>query len=199
MANRTFVKLAVGEFAEERTVEVSAGAGDAGKIPNVGATGVLDRSVVNAVQTSAGAGDAGKVVALDSSGRMDSTMLPVGVGADSTILTTTEIIAAGAWVNVTNSSGAKVRNADASNGRKAHGFTLLGAGSGAACTVYFEGTNTAVSGKTPGAQQYLSATTPGASVETPPSAAAQIVQALGVAISATAINAEVDSRAVTLA
>lgn len=191
MANRTFLKMLAGLLAEERTVEVSAGAGDAGKIPNVNASGVLDPTVINAVQVSAGAGSAAKVAALDSSGRLDSSMMPVGVAADSRTLTTSEAIAAGAWVNIFNSSGSKARNADASNGREAHGFTLLGAASGASCVVYFEGTNTAVSGKTPGARQFLSASTPGASTETAPSTAGQLVQQLGFATLATEVNAQV--------
>jgi hypothetical protein len=195
MANRTFLK---DPQNFERTVEVSAGVADAGKIPNVNAAGVLDRTVTNAVQTSAGAPSSGQLAALDSSGRLDSTMMPVGVAADTAVITTSEVIAAGAWVNIFNSSGAKARNADASNSREAHGFTLLGAGSGAPCTVYLEGVDTAVSGKTPGATQYLSDVTPGASQETQPVTAGHLLQRLGVATSATSISAMIQTP-VTLA
>jgi hypothetical protein len=179
-----------GSLTEVATLSVSAGAGSVDKIPSLNASGVLDSTIVNSKNTSAGAGDAGKLVALDSSGKIDSTMMPTGIGADSATFTTTEIIAAGAHVNIFNSTGAKARNADASNGREAHGFTILGAASAASCVVFFEGTNTAVSAKTPGATQFLSGTTPGASTETAPTTAGQIVQRLGVATSATTINFE---------
>lgn len=195
MATRTFLK---DPLTFERTVEVSAGAGDASKIPNLNAAGVLERTVVNAVTASAGAGSSGQLPALDSSGRLDSTFMPVGIGADTAVVTTTEVIAAGSWVNIFDSSGAKARNADASNGRQAHAFTLLGAGSGAPCTVYFEGSNTAVSGKTPGATQWLSDVTPGGSTETPPTTAGHGVQQLGYAVSSTVVNENVGNY-VTLA
>ena len=224
MATQTYLKQSGGQITEVRTVETSAGSGDANKIPSLTTGGILDDTILNASATSsankvvkmngsgiiapailnatitsAGAGDSGKLPQLDSSGRIDTSVLPVGVGPDSKSFTTTEVIAAGAWVNIWNSSGVKVRNADASNGRQAHCFTILGAGSGASCVVYFEGANTAVSSKTVGATQFLSSTTPGASTETAPSTAGQIIQVLGVATAATEINAEIDSRTITLA
>lgn len=213
------------DLDEVSTVGTSAGAGDAGKVPHLDSNGILVDSILNAsatssankivkmngsgviapailngTQTSAGAGDAAKVVQLDSSGRIDNTMMPVGIGADTKSLTASETIAAGAWVNVWNDSGtAKVRNADASNGRRAHAFSILGAASAASCVIYFEGANTAVSGKTPGATQFLSGTTPGASTETAPSTSGHKIQTLGVATGATEINAEIASRCITVA
>jgi len=179
-----------GSIAELATLQTSAGAGSADRIPSLNGSGVLDSTIVNSKTTSAGAGDSGKLVAVDSSGRIDGTFMPVGVGADSVTITTTEVIAAGALVNVHNSTGAKVRNADASNGREAHGFTIAGAGNAAPCIVFLEGSNTAVSGKTPGATQFLSASSPGASTETAPTTAGQIVQRIGVALSATSVSFE---------
>lgn len=165
----------------------SAGAGDSGKIPALNASGVLDTTIVNSIIVSAGAGSSGKVVALDASGRIDNTALPVGVGADTASITTSEALAAGAFVNVWNSTGAKVRNADATvAGKEAMGFVLSAFGSGVSATVYFEGTNTAVTGQTPG-KAFL-ATTAGTATTTPPSASGNVVQVLGFAISATAIN-----------
>jgi hypothetical protein len=119
-------------------------------------------------------------------------MMPVGITADTKIATASETISAGAFVNFHNSSGLKVRNADASNGRPAHGFTLLGGASAASVTCLLEGTNTAVSGKTPGATQFLAAT-PGTTTETAPTTAGQIVQIVGVALLATEISFEPDS------
>ena len=141
------------------------------------------------VQTSAGAGNAGDIVALDDSGRIDNSMMPVGIGADTATIDASENLAAGDWVNVWNSSGAKVRKADATTaGKDAHGFVLSAVTSGNPATVYFEGTNTQVSGQTPG-PVYLQ-TTAGTGGATIPSASGNVVQQIGVAVSATAVTFE---------
>lgn len=140
------------------------------------------------LQTSVGAGDAGKIVALDDTGRIDTSMMPVGVVADTAAITTSEALAAGDFVNVHNVAGAfRVRKADATvAGKAADGFVLAGFGSAAVATVYFEGTNTQVTGQTPGA--VFLQTTAGLAGATVPSAAGNVVQRIGAAISATAIN-----------
>ena len=141
------------------------------------------------VQTSAGAGNAGDLVSLDDSGRIDNSMMPVGIGADTSTITASETLAAGDWVNVWNDSGAKVRKADATTaGKEAHGFVLSAVTSGNPATVYFEGTNTQVTGQTPGLV-YLQ-TTAGTGGATIPSASGNVVQSIGVAVSATAVNFE---------
>ena len=141
------------------------------------------------VQTSAGAANAGDLVSLDDTGRIHNSMLPVGIGADTAAITASETLAAGDWVNVWNSSGAKVRKADATTaGKEAHGFVLAAVTSGNPATVYFEGTNTQVTGQTPG-PVYLQ-TTAGAGGATAPSASGNVVQQIGVAVSATAVNFE---------
>lgn len=142
-----------------------------------------------ATVSSAGAGDAGKVVGLDASGKIDTSMMPTGIGADTSSVTASEALAAGDFVNVYNSSGAKCRKADASTaGKEAHGFVLAAVNQNATATVYHEGTNTQVTGQTPG-NVYLS-TTPGLATSTPPSASGNVVQCIGVATSATTINFE---------
>lgn len=160
-----FIKLNGGRLQEESGVTVSAGAADAGRLPQ-----------------------------LDASGRLDNSVMPVGIGADTASIQASEALAAGDFVNIHNVSGApRVRKADAAtSGKEAHGFVLAAVSSGANATVYFEGQNTQVTGKTPGARQYLSPTTPGATTETPPSAAGQVVQFVGVAISATSITTEIE-------
>lgn len=149
------------------------------------------------VQASAGAGNAGDLVSLDDTGRIDNSMMPVGIGADTSTISASETLAAGDWVNVWNSSGAKVRKADATTaGKEAHGFVLAAVTSGNPATVYFEGTNTQVTGQTPG-PVYLQ-TTAGTGGATIPSASGNVVQQIGVAVSATAVNFE-RSAPVTLA
>lgn len=152
-----------------------------------------------ATQTSAGAGDAGKIPALDGAGRLASSMMPVGIGADTKDMVASEALAAGDLVNVWNSSGTqKARRADASNGRRAHGFVLAGVSQDATATVYFEGTITGLTGLTPGASMFLSGSTPGAATATAPSTTGHIVQEIGAAVSATELSFE-PQQPVTLA
>lgn len=189
-STKKFIKNSSGNLAEEAALTTSVGAGDADKIPALNANGVLDLTITNGKNTSAGAGDAGKLVALDASGKIDSTMMPVGIGADTASIQASENLAAGDFVNIYDSAGARVRKADAStSGKEAHGFVLSATSSGAQATVYFEGTNTQVSGQTPG-DVFLSPSTPGVGTGTAPSAAGQVVQKIGVAVSATAVNFE---------
>ena len=144
---------------------------------------------VAANQTSAGAGDAAKIVALDGTGRIDTSMMPVGIGADTATVTTSEQLNAGNYVNIFNNAGTfNVRKADATTaGKEAHGFVLSNYASfGLAATVYFEATNTQVTGQT-GGVVYLS-TTPGGGTSTAPSAAGNVVQRIGFATSATTVN-----------
>jgi hypothetical protein len=148
-------------------------------------TGTLTEKASN--DASAGAGDAGKIVALDASGRIDNSMMPVGIGADTATITASENLAANDLVSVWNSTGAKVRKADASTaGKEAHGFVLSAVTSGNPATVYFEGMNSGLTGLTPGVV-FLS-TTPGTVTSTAPSASGNIVQRVGFATSTTAMN-----------
>lgn len=142
-----------------------------------------------ALTSSSGSGDAGKIPALDGSGRLDSTMMPVGVGADTKTITASENLAAGDLINVHNSSGQKARKADASNGYRAHGFVLASVTSGQPATVYFEGTITGLTSLTPGAPMFLSGTA-GAATATAPSTSGHISQNIGVAVSSTEISFE---------
>ena len=139
------------------------------------------------VQASAGAADAGKIPALDAAGRLDASMMPVGITAEVVVCTASETLTSGAFVNLYNNAGAiNARNADATtNGKPAHGFVLAGVTAGQQATVYLEGNNTGVTGRTPGALQFLS-TTPGQPTETAPSTAGNLVQQLGIAVTATA-------------
>lgn len=114
-------------------------------------------------------------------------MMPTGVAADVALVTASEALSAGDLVNIWNSTGAKVRKADASTaGKEAHGFVIAGVAGAGVATVYFEGSNGMVTGQTPGVV-YLS-TTPGLTTSTAPSVAGQVVQRVGFATSATAVN-----------
>jgi hypothetical protein len=139
-----------------------------------------------AVQSSAGAGDAGKLPALDATGKLDSTLMPVGIGSESDLIATTEDLAAGDFVNIYDATGTKCRKADATTaGKEANGFVLATTTSGQNATVYRTSQiNTQLTSMTPGKVQYLS-TTAGLRTETVPTGTGKVQQALGVAVSAT--------------
>jgi hypothetical protein len=141
-----------------------------------------------ALVTSAGAGDAGKIPALDAAGKLSDTMLPTGIAADTATIVASESLSAGSLVNIWDDAGTpKVRLADATSlGKEAHGFVKDNFSLGANAVVYFEGSNTGLSGLTPG-KQFLS-TTPGQSTVTAPSGSGNVVQVVGFAYSATALN-----------
>lgn len=135
-----------------------------------------------------GAGKANKIPALDLSGRLDPTMMPTGIGAETSALPAFGALAAGDFVNVYNDAGVvRCRKADASNAvAPANGFVLAAVADGATATVYWAGLNNAKTGLTPGVH-YLS-TTPGASNHVAPAASGNVVQKLGIAVSSTVIH-----------
>lgn len=154
----------------------------AGKLTQVAATII-----------STGVANDGDLVALDTTGKLDMSVMPVGIGADVKVLECTEGLNAGVYVNIYDSGGGveKVRLADNSNSRVAHGFVKTVYTTGQMATVYFEGGNSDLSSLTPGSRYYLGAA--GAATATPPAApAAQIHQFLGVAVSTTEINTDID-------
>ena len=151
---------------------------------------------IQAVVTSLGAANDGDLVALDTTGRLDPSVLPVGVGPDVKILEAAEDVAPGQYVNIFDDLGTeKVRLADNSNGRDAHGFIPTGGGAttGNNATVYFEGPNSNLSGLTAGQRIYLG--TAGGAITTPLAPvtdAGDIHQYLGRAIDATTVNTDID-------
>lgn len=186
-STKKFFKNVSGVTTEEAALRTSAGAGDADRIPALNASGVLDATIVNSVNTTTGAPDAGKVAALGADGLLALSMMPVGVGTDVKVITTSEALAAGDYVNIWDNAGFKVRKADATTvGKQAHGFVLASCASGAPATVYMEGTNTSVIGMVAGTV-FLS-TTAGLGSATAPAGSGNVIQNLGTAVSATAVN-----------
>lgn len=147
----------------------------------VGINGSGDLAEVVSVNSSGGAGDANKIVALDAAGKINSTMLPE---TGEYTMTTSEALTAGDLVNIHDSTGAKIRKADATNGRIAHGFVENNIGNGASGTVVIgDGMLNALTGLTIGAQYFLGAA--GAITDTPTTTAGQTLQKVGYAKSAT--------------
>lgn len=187
MAAPRFLALITGRIKQVAAITSSAGASDAEKIVATAAgTGILADSIMGAAETGNS-----KVLKTKSDGTIDSSVLPAGLGAATASIVASETLSAGDIVNVWNDGGTpKIRKADATaEGKEAHGFVLAGVSSAASGTVYFDDRITGLTSKTPGARQYLS-TTPGAMTETPPSTAGNVVQCLGIAYSATAVDFE---------
>jgi hypothetical protein len=141
------------------------------------------------IQASVGAGDAGKLVSTDTNGRFDLSLMPSGFGAETQSIICSEALAAGDYVNIYNNTGTpNCRKADATaSAKRCHGYVLTGYTSGQSALVYTDGKNNQNTALTAG-DVYLSASTPGKATNTAPSAATQIVQKLGVAVSATEVN-----------
>lgn len=188
---KKFIKQTNGVMAEEPALLTTAGAADADRIPALNAAGVLDVSIINGVNTSAGAGSAAKTPVLDASGRLDQSFMPTGVVPETGVVIASEALASGDFVNIWNNAGvASARKADASTaGKHAHGFVQAAVANAANATVFFEGSNTGLTGLLAG-DQFLSATTPGKSSATAPTASGQVVQTLGTAFNATSLSFE---------
>ena len=146
------------------------------------------------VVASSGAGDAGKIPALGSDGKLDPSVY--NPGADPTEpITASEALSAGKFVNKFNDAGTlKVRLADNSNSRPAHGFVRAAAAADAIATVYpLDSINDALTGLTVAGVYYLG--TAGDVIATPLDAsdvgnAGLIDQKLGIAKSATELSTD---------
>ncbi|MDQ3273741.1 MAG: hypothetical protein M3Q39_01595 [Actinomycetota bacterium] len=168
-------------------ISTSAGAADAEKIVATAVTtGILDDSLMGAATTGVS-----KVVKTLGTGLLDASIMPTGIGPDTVILASSENLAAGDLVNIWNNAAVPTaRKADGTaEGKECVGFVLAATTSPANATVYLEGKLTGLSGMTPGARQYMS-TTAGARTETAPNATGNVIQFVGIAISATIIDFE---------
>ena len=142
------------------------------------------------IDVSAGAVDAGKIAALGPDGRWDMSMMPVGLGANTTQAKASEAIDAGKFINYWNNAGVfSMRLADNSNGRQADGYVTSAVASGAVGTGYpLDSTNANLTGLTIGARYWLG--TAGGVIAVPLDEADaahvnKVSQLLGVAKSAT--------------
>ena len=151
------------------------------------------KALREAKDASAGAGDAGELVALDAEGKIDQSMLR---DIDNLVVVASEGLSAGDYINLWDDLGTvKARKADNSNGRDAHGYVTETVIAAANVTVFFEGANTNLAGLTPGERVYLGIT--GDVTQTPldpndAGNAGKIHQLLGYAVSATAVNVDID-------
>jgi hypothetical protein len=110
-----------------------------------------------------------------------SIILTSGSGFPS--LAAGENLAAGDFVNIYSGGVRKASNNDTT--KQAHGFVIDTVTTGNNVVVYYSGLNTFITGLTAGARYFLG--TAGGETTTPPTAAGQLSQEIGVAISTTAI------------
>lgn len=144
-----------------------------------------------ATVASTGVTEAGKIVALGTDGKLDTTLMPTGIGAETKALPASEALSANDLVNIYDATGtAKCRKADASNGRRCHGFVKAAVDQNSTATIYLEGDATGLVGKTTGAKQFLSASVAGAMTETPPSGSTNLVQEVGIALDTTEVRVD---------
>jgi len=150
---------------------------------------------VQPVNTSAGAGDAAKIPQLDAAGLLSSTMMPAGFGDDTVSIVASETLSAGDLVNIFDDTGtAKMRKADTTTaGKEADGFVLSAVTATESGNCYFEGVITGLSTLTAGTRYYADGTTPGGIVDTVPSTTGNVVQYIGRAISTTSLTFEPDA------
>jgi len=140
-----------------------------------------------------GAGNEDQIPSLDAAGKIAASMMPTGFGDDINSLIAFENLDGGDFVNVYYDGIAldpRVRKADATvEGKEANGFVLVAVTAGNSINVYFEGTNTALTGLDKGNVHFLS-TTAGQSTSTAPTGSGNMVQRLGRAVSLTSIAFE---------
>lgn len=169
MAGKTFIRLVNGQFVEIKGVQSAGTAGQAGDIP-----------------------------ALDSAGKLHENMMPTGIGAAIETMPESEVLSAGDFVNIWDDEGArKARKADASNGRRAHGFILAVADEGNV-DVYLDGVNdgVTVAATDVGDPVYLS--TSGGFSTTAPTTTGHLSQEIGIVVGENKISF-LDIKPVTLA
>jgi len=185
MALPRFLANIAGRISEVLTIQTSAGAGDADKVPATNSSGVLDDTIINAATTGSS-----KTLKTKSDGTIDVSVLPAGIGANAITVVASESLAANDLVNVWDDAGTpKARKADASTvGKEAVGFVTDSYAAAASATVYLDGRITGLTGLTTGARHYLSAATPGAVTTTPPAASGNVVQYVGLAMSTSILD-----------
>lgn len=112
---------------------------------------------VQPVVTSAGAGDASKIPQLDANGLLDPSLMPSGIVADQFTANSNGTITSKDLVYL-EAAGTIARASAAAAGNAAMGWATSGVGTGVPVTMQLEGKITGMSGLTAGSRYYLSET-----------------------------------------
>lgn len=184
MAAPRFLNLIGGRIKQVVALIVSTGSGDGEKIVATDTNGKLHDSVMGAATSGASV-----VVKSLPDGTIDPSLMPAGIGANVVNIVASEALAANDLVNIWNDAGTpKVRKADATvEGKEADGYVKASVASSGTGAVYLGSRISGLSGKTPGARQYL-AITAGQMTETAPNATGNVSQWVGTAVSATEVD-----------
>ncbi len=143
------------------------------------------------VQSSSGPSSQNEFPALNGAGKIDESFLPNGIGSDVISAVAGENLSAGDFVYF-SSTGESLK-ADASEiAKQARGFVTTSITAGQSGDVFFDDTNAALTGLTPGATYYLSDQTPGQATLIAPTASGSIVQRLGFASGSETIHVDIE-------
>lgn len=139
--------------------------------------------------SSAGSGDAGEFVVAGGDGKIHVSFFPTGIGQDAVTAVVGEALSAGNMVYF-NGSG-QVMKADATAlGKAARGYVSQSYSALATATVFFDDSNTALTGLTPGATYYTSEV-PGEVTLTAPTTPGHHAQEVGFASSSTVLRVNI--------
>lgn len=144
---------------------------------------------------SAGAGgvpNANKIPNLDANGKLVESMLPDGIGADTTVVPASENLAQYDLINLWNDAGTiKVRKADAgTNQYQAHGYVKSAVTLGNDAVVYLDGTCGGTFAATDVGKPVFVSEVPGGVTLTPVSGSGKMHQCCGTVISISGFDFE---------
>lgn len=139
--------------------------------------------LVSTVSSGGTVAEEGAIVSLGANGLLNPNMIPVNaLSTTNIVVEAAEALDAHSYINLFDDAGInKVRKADASQERPAHGYVELGVAAGSNATVQLTGMNKSI-GLIIGTRYFLSSTTPGAVTAIPTEDVGHIIQFLGVAV-----------------
>lgn len=148
---------------------------------------------VQPVTTSAGAGDATKMVQLDANGLLDQSLMPSGLTPDQQTALANGTITAKDLVYMEAAGTITRATAAAGTPQQCMGWAVASATTGNPVTMQLEGRITGLTGLTTGSRYYLSDVTPGGLLISPgPVGSGKLAQYIGTALSTTVLNFEPD-------
>lgn len=154
---------------------------------------------VQPVTTSAGVGDASKMIQLDANGLLDASLMPSGIVPDQITANANGSITARDLVYV-EAAGTIARASAAAAGNEAIGWATSSVTTGQPVTVQLEGKIVGLSGLTAGSRYFLSDVTPGGLLVSPgPTGAGKLAQYVGTAMSSTVLTFEPDTAVLLVA
>lgn len=156
--------------------------------------GSIGRTVEEATVVIGGAESANKVPELDASGVFDASMMPSGIGSDTSVVSASENLAQNDLVNIWNSSSTiKARKADAgTNKYEVHGYVKAAVTSGNNATVYRDGDCSGTFVAADAGKLVFASDTAGGHTLTPVTGSGKLHQVVGHVVSLTAFDFEVE-------